>query len=297
MKRRKFFLLTSFVGLGIALGGNSFSKHQHSPKLKNCPRNIITTSPSFFRFAALGDIGTGVIRQYEVAKVMECYNSKNRFALVLLAGDNIYNNGEIERIHAVFEKPYRSLLKQDIPFYAVLGNHDIRTRNGEDQINYPQFNMQGRYYTFTEDLVQFFALDTNENTLWKQQLEWLEEKLASSQKPWKVVFGHHNLYSSGKYGVNQELIERLTPLFSRYGVQLYINGHEHHYERTIPIQGTTYLTCGAGATIRSVGKSSWTAYSASRLSFAVFEVEHNRLTIKGIDTDGQIFDHGEIFRS
>lgn len=87
-----------------------------------------------------------------------------------------------------------------------------------------------------------------------------------SDAPWKVVFGHHPIYSSGQYGVNEPFISKLTPLFQKYRVQLYVNGHEHNYERTQPINGTTYLICGAGAGVRPVGRSSWTTSNNSGMA-------------------------------
>ena len=144
--------------------------------------------------------------------------------------------------------------------------------------------MDGRYYTFEQGSVQFFALDTNPEAPWQEQLNWLEQELQQAKQPWKVVFGHHQIYASGMRGVVRELADKLTPLFSRYGVQLYLNGHEHHYERTEAIEGTTYVTCGNGAKLRDVGESEWTAYSVSRLGFAAVEVYSNRLEIMGIGT-------------
>ncbi|NJM89554.1 MAG: metallophosphoesterase [Hydrococcus sp. RU_2_2] len=228
---------------------------------------------------------------------MNCYLQQNAYPFVLLTGDNIYNNGEIEKISAVFEQPYQALLKQNVRFYAVLGNHDIRTNNGEDEIRYSGFHMKGRYYTFTQDAVQFFALDTNGNAAWEEQLNWLEDNLTNSQSPWKIVYGHHPLYSSGMHGSDRDLIERLAPLFSRYGVQLYLSGHDHNYERTKLIEGTTYLVCGGGSNPRPVGHSSWTACSTSTLSFAAFEVYSNWIKIKGIDREGNIFDRATIFNN
>lgn len=297
MKRRKFFTLASLGTLGLTIGGHKYLTYQYPLTFKSCPDIASENSSPLLRFATLADVGTGDRNQYMVAKIISCYFDSNPFSLVLLAGDNIYENGEIEKIAATFEKPYHRLLEQNVKFYAAIGNHDIRTNNGIDQINYPGFNMQGRYYTFSREPVQFFALDTNPEAPWSEQLKWLEANLAQSQQPWKVVFGHHQIYASGKRRVNQELVKRLTPLFFRYGVQLYINGHEHHYERTQSIQGTTYLTCGAGAKLRSVGKSDWTAYAISKLSFAVFEVYQNNLEIRGIGTDGKVFDHAIISKS
>lgn len=250
--------------------------------------------PPLLRFVSVADTGTGAIGQYAVAAAMTRYRQLNPYDLVILAGDNIYNNGEMEKIGAVFEKPYQALLKQGVKFQACLGNHDIRTGNGDEQVRYPGFNMSGRYYTFRRGDVQFFALDTNHNADWKAQLPWLEQELSGSNAPWKVVFGHHQIYSSGQYGLNQPFIKTLTPLFQKYRVQLYINGHEHNYERTRPIDGTTYVICGGGAGTRPVGRSQWTATSAERLSFAAYEVYRDRILISGIDTDNQVFDQGII---
>lgn len=294
--KRRYFLLSGISGLGLALG-SKYLYAQRTQTLVSCPKVDAKLSQPLLRFIALADTGFGNDGQYAVAKAMLCYAQANPFPLVLLAGDNIYNNGEIEKISSVFEQPYQVLLKQGIKFYATLGNHDIRTNNGEDEIRYPGFNMQGRYYTFIKELVQVFAIDTNNNAPWKEQLTWLEENLANSQLPWKIVVGHHPVYSSGWHGGNKQLIERLTPLFSRYKVQLYLSGHDHNYERTHPVRGTTYLVCGAGAKTRPVGHSSWTAFSASKLSFAAFDVYSNRLEIRGIDTDSKIFDSVRILNS
>ena len=179
-------------------------------------------------------------------------------------------------------------------FQACLGNHDIRTENGDPQVKYAGFNMKGRYYTFKRNQVQFFALDTNGNADWKNQLTWLEKELSLSNAPWKVVFGHHPIYSSGHYGSNPDFIKTFTPLFQKYGVQLYINGHEHNYERTRAIDGTTYLICGAGAGNRPVGRSEWTKYSTSDLSFASYEVYKDRVEVSAIATDNRVFDKGII---
>ena len=246
------------------------------------------------RFVSVADTGTGAKGQYAVAGAMNFYHKQNPYNLVVLAGDNIYNNGEIEKINAVFERPYQPLLKQGVKFQACLGNHDIRTANGDPQVHYAGFNMKGRYYTFRRNQVQFFALDTNSNADWKNQLIWLEQELSRSKATWKVVFGHHPIYASGVYGSNPEFIKTFTPLFQKYGVQLYINGHEHHYERTRSINGTTYLISGSGAGTRPVGRSEWTEYSAEKLSFAAYEVYPDRIEVQAIATDNSVFDKGVI---
>ncbi|MBE9128997.1 MULTISPECIES: metallophosphoesterase [unclassified Coleofasciculus] len=312
LNRRQFLVLTGFGSLGL-IAAIAKSLPLRTPWSTDVDRaefdSLIpdsTTSATplsnsaeeelLLRFVSVADTGTGATGQYAVARAMAAYHQQNPYDLIILAGDNIYNNGEIEKIDAVFEKPYQALLQQGVKFHACLGNHDIRTANGDPQVRYPGFNMQGRYYTFRREDVQFFALDTNYNADWQNQLPWLEQELSRSDAPWKIVFGHHQIYSSGHYGVNRAFIQTLTPLFQQYQVSLYINGHDHSYERTQLINGTTYLICGAGAGTRPIGRSEWTAYSAARLSFAAVEVYRNSIVISGIGTDGQVFDQGIIKR-
>jgi 3',5'-cyclic AMP phosphodiesterase CpdA len=285
LKRRKLLYWGAISGLGLALGGHYGTTTIASDDTANIP---------LFRFAAIGDVGTGNIGQLAIAQVMNEYYRQHPFKLVLMTGDNIYENGDIKRVGATFGRPYRFLRRQQVPFYAVLGNHDIRTNNGVDQVNYSAFNMDGRYYTFNRGIAQFFGLDTNSNADWSRQFDWLEDNLAKSTAIWKIVFAHHPLYSSGAHGNQPDLIAKLSPLFSRYGVQLYINGHDHNYERTQEIDGTTYLTVGAGSKTRPVFSSDWTAHSAARLSFATIDVYPDYLAIQGIGKNSKVFDRGEV---
>lgn len=291
INRRQFLFLTGISTIGSGFLGWKLSNTNFL--IESAAANPLKKD-LLLHFVSVADTGTGTKGQYAVANAMNFYHQQNPYNLVVLAGDNIYNNGEIEKINQVFELPYQPLLKNGVKFHACLGNHDIRTDNGVPQVKYPGFNMQGRYYTFTQNQVQFFALDTNNNADWQNQLIWLEKELSSSQNPWKIVFGHHPIYSSGQYGSNKNFIKIFTPLFKKYNVQLYINGHEHNYERTSSINGTTYLICGAGAGNRPVGRSSWTEYSTSNLSFAAYNVYPERIEISGIDTNNRVFDQGLI---
>src|SRR6266705_140231 len=66
------------------------------------------------------------------------------------------------------------------------------------------------YYTFSAGPAQFFALDTNEVS--EAQLLWLDAELKKSSAKWKLVYGHHPIYSDGRHGDSQVLIEKLLPL-------------------------------------------------------------------------------------
>ncbi len=209
LKRRQFLLLSGFSA--ISAGFLGYKSHQ-IPKIASNPVIAANTNQKdlLLRFVSIADTGTGTRSQYAVAQAMTNYHRQNPYDLVVMAGDNIYPDGEIEKIAAVFERPYANLLKAGVKFQGALGNHDIRTSNGDRQLKYFGFNMKGRYYTFRRNQVQFFALDTNSNADWKNQLTWLENELSRSDARWKVVFAHHPIYASGVYGSNSIFSELPT---------------------------------------------------------------------------------------
>ncbi|MGD1898806.1 MAG: metallophosphoesterase [Phormidesmis sp.] len=307
IKRRKFLSL----GLGsfatAAVGQYYLTPAQGSLAANEiAPVNSQANHPPYFRFIAIGDFGTGEPEQYAVAQTMLQQWHSVPFSLALTTGDNIYPNGEIEKIAAVFERPYADLLQNGVKFYASLGNHDVRTNQGADQIAYAGYNMKGRYYTFREQTVQFFALDTNQKcnlsgrmreSSWENQLQWLRTELEKSTAPWKIVFAHHPVYSSGAHGSDDALADALAPLFATYGVQLYVNGHDHNYERTKQINGTTYITSGNGAKLRPVEASSYSAHASAQLGFTAFNVYLDRIVVQAINTDSNVYDEVHILQA
>lgn len=249
------------------------------------------------RFLAVADTGSGDANQRAVGQQMGLVHQRRPVDLVILGGDNIYPSGDLSLIESTFRRPYAELLRAGVPFHAVLGNHDIRTANGAPQVAYKPFGMKGRYYTLRKGPVDFFMLDTNGNADWQRQLSWLRTVLAQSRAPWKVVVGHHPIYSSGFYGNDPHLAAKLSSLMRRHGVQLYINGHEHNYERSKPLQGITYLVVGGGgASLRPVIASEQTARAASVFSFAEIVATPRELRLWAWDKNGQLLDQAVVGR-
>ncbi|HET7219839.1 MAG TPA: metallophosphoesterase, partial [Vicinamibacterales bacterium] len=97
-----------------------------------------------FKFAVLGDFGTGDRAQYQLAEQMVKVREGFSYELVITVGDNIYGGERPQDMKRKFEDPYKPLLDAGVKFYASLGNHDDRA-----QARYKLFSMDGRtYYTF-----------------------------------------------------------------------------------------------------------------------------------------------------
>jgi len=65
----------------------------------------------------------------------------------------------------------------------------------------------------------------------EKQLAWLSDGLANSDAKWKIVYGHHILWSIGgtKYNQGHVLRRLLLPMLCQYA-DAYIAGHEHDLE-------------------------------------------------------------------
>jgi hypothetical protein len=103
-------------------------------------------------FLAIADSGGANASQQAVANRMAELHRRQPVDLVVMAGDNIYPDGNLARVESAFTRPYRVLLASGVPFHAALGNHDIRTANGDPQVGYPPFGMKGRWYVLRRGL-------------------------------------------------------------------------------------------------------------------------------------------------
>lgn len=282
-----------FIGLTLlnSLYGNSlYVQAQGGPKpcsVKIPLPETLAPLPGEFRFAAVGDTGTGNRRQLDLAATMfRFWETTARFNTLLFLGDNVYPSGNPAEFEKKLYTPYRKFRDNNLAIRGVIGNHDARNPAGiREQMRY--FRGCGNacgpetYYSFSgtpqpENLVEFFALDSNllitkdgksyTAKTREMQIRWLEEALARSKAVWKIVLLHHPLYSSAKgHGVKMigadgsvgkisekvKNLREIEPLFLKYNVKLVLAGHDHLYERILPRPGQVYyFTSGAGAKLR-----------------------------------------------
>lgn len=206
------------------------------------------------RFVAIGDGGSGLPAQKEVAEQMLRTHDENPYDVVVLLGDNIYPNGDtIKYGKNRFTALYQPLLDRGVKFMALLGNHDI---SGPLGVGYPSlwmsnqkehmrfFGMPASFYDFTLGDFHFFMV--NSNKMNERQRLWLTDRMSRSELPWKIVCGHHPVYSSGFHGSSTYLKKRLKPIMEQTVASLYLSAHEHDYERFSPINEINYIVSGGG---------------------------------------------------
>jgi hypothetical protein len=186
----------------------------------------------------------------------------------LVNGDLCYANLSGNRIRTWsdwFDNNSRSARHR--PWMPAAGNHENELGNGP--IGYGAYQtyfalpdsgadaeLRGLWYAFTAGSVRVISL-SNDDVCYQDggnsyvhgysggaQKRWLESELArtSTDKSidWVVVCMHQTAVSTGHgtNGADLGIRENWLPLFDRYGVDLVVCGHEHHYERSHPIRGT-----------------------------------------------------------
>ena len=92
-----------------------------------------------FRFAVIGDWGSGLRAEQRVARAMCRYRRSHNFNFVVTTGDNIYEEGRRSLFRRKFYRPFRCLLRAGVRWHSVLGNHDVEWRQGRDELRATMF--------------------------------------------------------------------------------------------------------------------------------------------------------------
>ena len=260
------------------------------------------TTADHVSFAAIGDNGSGGRQAMAVAEQLALSYRDAPFGLVSLLGDICYYGPISQRFDEVFLKPLTPLIDAGVQFELAVGNHDGDLFFDEGAPDVEQtlqvLGTPGRFYSVTRGPARFFYLDSSILGLLgpdgSTQLEWLEDELASTEDRWRIVCLHHPLYSSGVHGSNLRLRRILEPLLVRRRVDLVLSGHDHDYERSVPVQGITHVVSGAGCKLTPVGRADHTAVARSTLQFLRVDIDGDRLTGRSIGADGGVIDRFDL---
>lgn len=244
-------------------------------------------------FLFFGDTGESTPEQGRVATAMANFCATETCELVALLGDNIYPSGvrsvDDPQWEAKFERAYRGL---GIPFYAALGNHDrlgsILAQIGRSARS-ARWKMPSCLYTFRDDETEFFVLDTDRFD--EAQRDWLSAELARSQRDravrWRVVYGHHPIYSYGSHG-DTEVLKRLLLPALRDRADFYLSGHDHDRQVLDAERGVTFVVSGAAAVRRNERRGPRTLFAASTYGFAHLDIRGRQAVLRLIDEAGTV---------
>jgi hypothetical protein len=142
------------------------------------------------------------------------------------------------------------------------------------------------YYSWNVGLVHFITISSEiyfyYPNLVAAQWNWLQADLQAanqnrSNAPWVIVNAHRGLYCScdsdcdsdaqlmraGVRQSNGKYLYGVEQLLYKYGVDLWLNGHEHNYERMYDVEPRETYTYLAGVTTKTTRNPPGTVYIVS----------------------------------
>lgn len=239
-----------------------------SSALQQGSDNFFTTAPSSsatrkIRIAAFGDCGrndnsyqTGTLSSYRN------YVGSNPAEVMLLLGDNAYEDGTDAEFQTRFFDVYSPNILKNHVLFPSPGNHDYADNaSRQADHNIPYYSMftnpaaaecggvasgTEAYFSWNWGNVHFLSLDSygKENAGTTRmydttgaQAVWVKNDLAANTRPWVIAYWHHPPFTKGGHNsdTNAELIsirQNFIRILERYGVDLIVCGHSHDYERS-----------------------------------------------------------------
>ena len=196
--------------------------------------------------------------------------------------------------------------------YPSPGNHEYNTPGALPYYNYfgARAGPAGKgYYSF--DFGDWHVVSLNSEHAVRRgseaarlQEEWLKADLAAHRKLCTVAYFHRPLFSSGDHG-NTPSMRRLWAIMYANNVDLVLGGHDHHYERFLPmtpagvvdsVRGIESIVIGTGGgNLRGVSNppvrnSAMTIkgyFGVLKLNLGLSEYRHAFL-----DASGRVWDEG-----
>jgi hypothetical protein len=264
-------------------------------------------------FVVLGDSGVGGQAQYRLARRI-CDVDPD---FVLHTGDVVYPGGEREGYPNRFFAPYRELLAKAC-FWPTLGNHDWEGTGGAAYLEVFELPENGpaelppeTNYWFDYGPVRVAVINSNlsEQVLAGAVAPWLRQVFASGPASWRLVVLHHPPYTAAKHRPSEQVQRALVAAFEEARVAVVFSGHNHLYERTVPLrggqavaadEGVVYVVSGAGGArlYPALPPEQRPSYIAAqfdaRHSFTHVLASQQTLRLRQIDIDGRLVDEWSL---
>lgn len=272
-----------------------------------------TTGEIPLRVGILGDASFGDKATSQLVELM----AGMQLDFVIHTGDVVYETDSSDLFSSYLDKfytPFAPLLHKG-PVYTVMGNHDydasVQWQGApfydyafppfeDPTFEYPADRRGNQYYAIAAGDMQFLMLDSQaifgEGGREGQDI-WLKERLADPRFRYTIPVFHVSPYSSSIVHPDDGTPVRQSwnYLFEGGHVPLVLSGHFHHYER-LSANDITYIVSGGGSSIlyaQGAPRPESHIY-VPRTHFVLLEVYQDRIELRAISKEGEMFDQATI---
>jgi len=183
--------------------------------------------------------------------------AKREPAFVIHLGD-LTTRGASNKHWQQFDDIHRTFRQKQIPYFPILGNHDLYGKN-EKALGYyfgrfPYLN-QKRWYSFTWIKIGVILVDSNFSDLTEgeneQQKRWYIDELERFEKDEKIddviVCCHEPPFTNSRVVRPNKKVETFfaNPFLECTKTRFFFSGHSHAYER-FQVRGKFFIVSGGG---------------------------------------------------
>lgn len=241
-------------------------------------------------------------------------------SLTLFTGDHVYYGAEESSWQNTFftaNAPNVRKRMAEVPFVPCLGNHEMYEFGyGIDYSTsvfgkyFPFPFVERRYWSFDygpmhvlilDQYPDYYQLLPPEGFLDPGDLEWIEQDLAGTDKPWKVIIMHEpgwscEASSSGySHPNNLDVQELLQPILEDQGVQIVFTAHNHYYARACKNGIYHITTAGGGAPLYEIEEGFPNIINTLSVHhYCRVEIEGEQMMVTAITPNGEIIDEFNI---
>ncbi len=158
--------------------------------------------------------------------------------LFLYLGD-VYESGSITEFYnwygnsTTFFGRFRSITD------PIVGNHEYLLGNASGYFDY--WNNIPSYYSFDAAGWHFIALNSNCSLLkicaaGQAEYQWLQNDLNTHTNICTIAYYHHPVFNVGSER-NATAMKDIWALMAQHSVDIVLNGHDHDYQRWVPLDG------------------------------------------------------------
>ena len=269
------------------------------------PSPGLPANASPFVVVAAGDGASGETQAVNVSNLMGSLNPN----MVLYLGD-VYEKGT----GLEFYNWYGGQTNNFGTFKAItnptIGNHEYSASS--TAAGYFDFwDNVPNYYSYNAGGWHFISLNSNRTRIaigpTSAQYQWLQQDLAANSQACTIVYYHHPLFNIGPEGSTSQLSD-IWSLLAQSGVEIVLNGHDHTYQRWVPLNGsgqpsatgiTEFVVGGSGHGLQTIKTSDTrVAYStdANPTAFGALKLVLNThgASFQYVNTANTVLDSGAI---
>ena len=187
-----------------------------------------------FVLAVTGDGASGTSQANNVTSMVDSWNPN----LFLYLGD-VYEKGTSTEFYNWYGTPDTFYGRFRDVTNPIIGNHEYE--NGVAPGYFDYWNNVPNYYSYDAAGWHFIALNSNCGLLQncaagQAQYQWLLNDLNTHSNTCTVAYFHHPIYNVGPQGYDPRLND-MWSLMAQHGVDIVFAGHDHNYQRWVPLNG------------------------------------------------------------